>query len=260
MAESKPLTDQKALVTGSSKGIGQGIAIELAKAGADVAINYHTDQAGAETTAHTVREAGRQAMIVQGDVGDPAQIDAMFEQIESQWGALDILVNNAGISPHDPFLDTTPEKWNRVIATNLTGPAFCAKAALRGMVGRGSGRIVNISSVHAEATMEGVAHYAASKGGIDALTRALAVEFGPKGISVNALVVGCVEQATIAENLRPRRAEWEAVIPRARWGQPADIGRMVVFLCQPGSDWVNGACIRIDGGQLAVLVHPSRRQ
>lgn len=260
MTADLPLSGRKALVTGASKGIGGAIAVALAQAGADVAVNYNRDEAGALATVEAVRSAGRLALPLQANVGEPEQVSRMFAWLRENagWRTLDILVNNAGISPAKPFGAFSVAELLEVVAVNLTGAMLCAQEALPGMAQAGYGRIINVSSVHSMANNPGRVPYAASKGGMNAMTRAIAVEFGPRGISANSLVVGAVAvDRTGMDRLPPEQAAlWRAAIPTGRWGTPEDIARLAVFLADERSSFINGASIAIDGGNLSLVPHP----
>lgn len=242
-----------ALVTGASSGIGQGIAEALAAAGSDVAINYRGNEAGAEETARRVRAAGRRALTIQADVGDPDQVEALFQRVDNAWGTLDILVANAGhASAGKPLHETSWDKWNRVLRSNLDGPFLCGREAARRMVARGAGgRIVNISSVHEEAcNVPNDGPYAVSKGGLRNLTRSMALELGPLGITVNDVAPGMIltplNQRALADE--GYLAFAEALIPVRRAGMPADVASMVVFLCSEHASYCNGGTYLVDGG------------
>jgi glucose 1-dehydrogenase len=242
-----------ALVTGASSGIGQGIAEALADAGADVAINYRSHQAGAEETARRVRASGRQAFMVQADVGDPEQVAAMFRRLDESLGAIDILVANAGhAAPPKPLSETTWQEWDRVLRSNLDGAFLCGSEAARRMIDRGrGGRIVNISSVHEEAcNLPHDAPYCVAKGGLRNLTRAMALELGPHGITVNDVAPGMILTPMNQRALDDAqfRAEAEAMIPLRRAGTPADFAGMVLFLCSDHASYCNGGTYLVDGG------------
>jgi glucose 1-dehydrogenase len=247
------LDGKAALVTGAGQGIGQGIAEALARAGADVAINYRTNAAGAAETAQRVAEAGRQAIVVQADVGDETEVEAMFHHLEEAFPALDILVSNAGHgSVSKPLHETTWEEWDRVMRSNLGGPFLCGREAARRMLARGTaGRIVNISSVHEEAcNVPSDGPYCVSKGGVRNLTRAMALELGPYGITVNDVAPGMIltpmNQRALVDNTYLLEAE--AQIPVRRAGLPSDIAGMVVFLCSEQASYCNGGTYLVDGG------------
>ena len=242
-----------ALVTGASSGIGQGIAEALAKAGADVAINFWTDADGAAETARRVRESGRRALTIQADVGDPEQVAAVFERLDAEVGALDILVANAGHSSTPrPLHETSWAEWDRVLRSNLDGAFLCGREAARRMVERGAGgRIVNITSVHEEAcNVPNDGPYCVAKGGVRNLTRAMALELAPHGITVNAVAPGMIltpmNQRALDDPGYLMAAE--AQIPLRRAGTPADIASMVLFLCSEHASYCTGATYLVDGG------------
>ena len=247
------LDGQTALVTGASSGIGQGIAAVLAAAGADVAINYWTDAAGAAETTRRVRGTGRTALTIQADVGDPEQVAAMFARIDAEWSALDILVANAGhASTPKPLHETTWAEWDRVLRSNLDGTFLCGREAAQRMVARGAGgRIVNITSVHEEAcNAPNDGPYCIAKGGVRNLTRAMALELGPHGITVNAVAPGMIltpmNQQALDDPEYLKHAE--AQIPLRRAGTPADIASMVLFLCSEHASYCTGGTYLVDGG------------
>jgi glucose 1-dehydrogenase len=242
-----------ALVTGASSGIGQGIAQALADAGADIAINYRTDADGAEVTARRVRETGHRALTVQADVGEPQQVAAMFDRIDAELGSLDILVANAGhSSAPKPLHETTWAEWDRVLRSNLDGTFLCGGEAARRMVARGTGgRIVNISSVHEEAcNVPNDGPYCIAKGGVRNLTRAMALELAPHGITVNAVAPGMILTPMNQQALDDPEylAHAEAQIPLRRAGTPADIASMVLFLCSEHASYCTGGTYLVDGG------------
>lgn len=241
------------LVTGASSGIGQGIAAALARAGADVAINFWTDAAGADETARRVRESGRRALTVQADVGDPEQVAAMFSRVDAELGPLDILVANAGhASTPKPLHETSWAEWDRVLRSNLDGAFLCGQQAARRMLARGAGgRIVNISSVHEEAcNVPNDGSYCVAKGGVRNLTRAMALELGPHGITVNAVAPGMILTPMNQAVLDDARvlAHAEAQIPLRRAGTPDDIANMVLFLCSEHASYCTGGTYLVDGG------------
>ena len=187
MSHTTPLAGKKALVTGASTGIGRGIAIALAQAGADVAVHHFGDRAGAESAAKTIAGCGCRTTIVEGDLRVVAQIEAFVTQAIDGLSGLNVLVNNAGITGWNAALDVSEALWDTVIDTNLKGTFFCAVAAARHMRANGGGSIVNISSVLSHSAMRNLTIYAASKAGINQMTRQLALELGPSGIRVNAI-------------------------------------------------------------------------
>lgn len=247
------LEGKAALVTGASSGIGRGIAEGLAASGADVAVNYRTDLDGAEETARRVRAAGRRAIVVHADVGDPGEVEAMFQRLDREFETIDILVANAGhSSPEKPLHETSWAEWDRVLRSNLGGPFLCGRAAAQRMVQRGTGgRIVNISSVHDEAcNVPGEGPYCVSKGGLRNLTRAMALELGPSGITVNAVAPGMILTPMNGRALTDEAylQHAESQIPLRRAGQPEDVANVVVFLCSDLASYCTGGTYLVDGG------------
>ena len=253
-----------ALVTGASKGIGQAIAIALATAGADVGVNYHTDRAGADVTGAAIAAAGRRALPLHADVSDRAAVEGMVQELQAHFGRLDILVNNAaiGIGHQGSFADYPLEAWRRVFAVNLDGVVHCTQAALKIMLAQQpngrllqseggmqqmGGRIVNISSSHSLVFQRRITAYTVAKGALNTLTQALAVEFGPQGITVNCIAAGAV--STPGWPASPQGEEaWIRRAPRARMGLAADIADAVVFLASPQADYITGQILCVDGG------------
>lgn len=235
-----------ALVTGASKGVGKGIALELARRGWDVWVNYHSDQAGAEATAAEIAALGRQAWLTRANVGDTAQVDAMFAQV----GALDLLVNNAGVQTWKPLLELTEAEWDRVIATNLKGCFLCTQRAARKMMTRG-GNIVNIGSGCNKLAFPRLVDYTASKGGIEQFTKVAAVELGEYGIRVNCVAPGAVEIERTKREAADYAGMWSKYTPLARVGTPADIGQAVAFLASDEASFITGQTIGVDGGLFA---------
>ncbi|MYB76604.1 MAG: SDR family oxidoreductase [Chloroflexi bacterium] len=253
-----------ALVTGASKGIGQTIAIALATAGADVGVNYHTDRAGADATCANIAAAGHRALPLHADVSDRTAVERMFRKLQAQFGTLDILVNNAaiGIGHQGTFADYPLDAWQRVFAVNLEGVVHCTQAALKIMLARQSegrqqqsegrtqetgGRIINISSSHSLVFQRRTSAYTVAKGALNTLTQALAVEFGPQGITVNCIAAGAV--STPGWPASPQgQAAWIRRAPRARMGKAEDIANAVVYLASPQADYITGQILCVDGG------------
>jgi 3-oxoacyl-[acyl-carrier protein] reductase len=244
-----------ALVTGGSRGIGRAIAIELARSGNFVFINYQGDRAGAEQTLAQVREAGSDGALIQADVSKSDDVDRMFDAIEkARDGRLDILVNNAGITSDGLLTTMEEDDWRRVLSVNLDGAFRCTKRAVQAMLPRRYGRIVNLSSIMGQRPNKGLANYAASKGAIDSLTRAMATEVGYKGITVNAVAPGFVVtdmMAGLDGGMREERGRFPHNAVR-RAGKPEEIAYVVGFLCSARAAFVNGQIIVADGGFPAV--------
>jgi NAD(P)-dependent dehydrogenase (short-subunit alcohol dehydrogenase family) len=249
-----PLDNQTALVTGSSKGIGKGIALELARAGCDVLVNYNSDQQGAEGVAAEIRAMGRRAVAVQANVGNAADVDRMFEAALSGFGRLDILVNNAGVQTWKPLLDLTEAEWDRTLSTNLKGCFLCTQRAARHMKDRGGGRIVNIGSGCNKVPFPNLVDYTASKGGIEMFTKSAAIELGKFGIRVNCVAPGAIEIERTRQEAGDYAGTWAALTPLGRAGEPLDIARAVLFLASEGGDFITGQTIWVDGG---LFTHPA---
>jgi NAD(P)-dependent dehydrogenase (short-subunit alcohol dehydrogenase family) len=243
-----PLESKIALVTGSSKGVGRGIALELARAGAGVIVNYNTDRAGADATGSEIHAMGREALTVQANVGIAAEVDRMFAQALEKFPRLDILVNNAGVQTWKPLLDLTEAEWDRTLATNLKGCFLCTQRAARHMRGHSAGRIINIGSGCNKVAFPNLADYTASKGGIEMFTKVAAVELGKHHITVNCVAPGAIEIERTKLEAGDYAGTWARLTPLGRVGQPADVARVVVFLASDAAEFITGQTIWVDGG------------
>jgi len=248
------LTGKKALVTGGSRGIGRGIALALAKQGADVAINYRSNTEEAEKVVAEIKKLGREGFAVQADVSKGQEIVRAFGEVRERWGKLDILVNNAGIALSAPFDQTSEEQWDQVLNTNLKSQFLCTKEAIK-LMGSG-GKIICLSSIASGGVgvgFGGTAAYVASKGGVIGLVEDLAVELAPKGININAIAPGVIETDMTKEFLanEQMKAGFLAKIPKKRFGKPEDIGAAAAFLASNEADYITGAVLYVDGGWLA---------
>ena len=249
------LNGKVALVTGASRGIGRAIALELARCGASVAFCCDIDVEGGERTQALIQAEGRPAFFYRADVSKPEDVASMVEATLKALSRIDILVNNAGISPKIAFEDLSLEQWNRIISVNLTGAFLCSKAVVPVMLRQGGGKIIMISSAAAITGSGGGAAYAASKGGMNGLVRALARELVPKGIIVNALAPRTIETSMLTQLYSPSELQRLAKsIPLGRLGQPEDIAHWVAFLASDLSDFLCGEIILLDGGR-TLLAH-----
>lgn len=237
-----------ALVTGSSQGVGEGIALGLAAGGWDVAVNYNRSRDGAESTAGRIRELGRRSWVVQADVGDSDQVGAMFASVCDAAGRLDLLVNNAGMQTWAPLLELAEEDWDRTIRTNLKGTFLCTQRAARIMRDGGGGRIVNIGSGSNKGPFPNLAAYTASKGGVENFTQVAAVELGPHGITVNCVAPGAIEIPRTREENPDYAGVWGAITPVGRVGNPKDVAEAVIFLASDRASFITGQTIYVDGG------------
>lgn len=246
------LTGKKALVTGGSRGIGKGIALALAKQGAEVAINYVSNQEKAEEVKADIEAMGGKAFIVQAHVGFKGDVVRMFEEVKEKWGSLDILVNNAGVLRYAALPEITEEMLEEVLGVNLKGQFYCAQEAVK-LMGEG-GRIINIASISSGGVGIGfpmISAYTASKGGVVGMTENLALELGPQGITVNAIAPGAIETDMGSGSMD--EATKEALlqhIPKRRMGQPEDIGTATAFLASNEADYITGIVLYVDGGWL----------
>ena len=242
------LKDQVAIVTGGSRGIGRAIVKALAADGAKVACVYRGNQQAAETLAQEVLQAGGTCQAIQCDVCKLDDAEKVARAVEEQWGRLDILVNNAGIIKDDLFVRMEPEAWQNVLQTNLGGTYNFCKAVGYTMMKQRRGRIINISSVAAEYVNPGQTNYAASKGAINAFTRALAVELAGRGVTINAIAPGFIE-TDMSEAVRNKAGDLiKKMIPMKRLGQPEDIAKVAVFLASSDAAYMTGQVITVDGG------------
>jgi glucose 1-dehydrogenase len=254
----KVLKGQKALVTGANSGIGQGIALALAHAGADVVVNYVTRPEAAETVVEEARRCGGRSYAHQADVTKEDQVQEMFQRMIKELGTVDIVVNNAGIQQDAPFHEMTLAQWQRVMDVNLNAQFLCAREGVREFRRRGvrkdvscaAGKIICISSVHDVIPWAGHVNYAASKGGVSMFMKSLAQEVAPWRIRVNSVSPGAIRTPINMEAWDTPAAYQELLklIPYKRIGEPQEIGRAVVWLASDDSDYVHGATIYVDGG------------
>lgn len=254
----KVLKGQKALVTGANSGIGKGIALAFAHAGADVVVNYRTNPEVLDGILEEGKRCGSKVVAHQADVSDEEQVREMFRRTVAEFGALDILVNNAGLQQDAPFEHMTLKQWNTVLGVNLTGQFLCAREAVREFKRRGvrkdvscaAGKIICISSVHEVIPWAGHVNYAASKGGVMLMMKSIAQEVAPYRIRVNSICPGAIRTPI-------NREAWDTpeayssllkLIPYKRIGEVDDIGRAAVWLASDDADYVHGTSLFVDGG------------
>jgi 3-oxoacyl-[acyl-carrier protein] reductase len=244
------LNGKVALVTGASKGIGAAIAKALAGAGAAVVVNYASDKAGADAAVAAIQKAGGKAAAVQADMSKPGDVTRLFGEAKQAFGRLDVLVNNAGVFKFEALDDVKPAEFHRQFDINVLGPILAAREAAQHF-GPEGGSIINVSSVVSTASIAGSVVYSATKGALDAVTRVLAAELGPRGIRVNTLAPGMVEtEGTHTAGFigSDFQKTLETQTPLGRIGQPDDIARIAVFLASDASGWVTGDRIVAAGG------------
>jgi len=254
----KLLVGQKALVTGANSGIGEAVAIGLARAGADVVVNYVTNPDAAQKVVEAIQAEGTKGLAIEADVSKEAEVEAMFKTAIEAFGTLDILVANAGLQRDSSVVDMTLAQWNTVIGINLTGQFLCAREIVKEFLRRGvrkevsvaAGKIICMSSVHEVIPWAGHVNYASSKGGINMMMKSLAQELAPHRIRVNAIGPGAIRTPinTSAWNTPEAYADLMKLVPYRRIGEPEDIANVAVFLASDMADYINGITLFVDGG------------
>ena len=248
LPEQQRLRGQVAIVTGASRGIGRAIALELASAGANVAINYASSSGAAEEVVSEITAAGGSAIALQADVSKADQVDALLNTVMEKWNRVDVLVNNAGITRDTLLLRMKPEDWQAVIDLNLTGVFLCTRAISKVMLKQRSGRIINISSVAGQMGNPGQANYSAAKAGVIGFTKTVAKELATRGITVNAVAPGFIA-TDMTSNLKSE--EILKFIPLGRYGQPEEVAGLVRFLAaDPAAAYITGQTLNVDGGMV----------
>jgi 3-oxoacyl-[acyl-carrier protein] reductase len=237
-----------ALVTGASRGIGRAIAVDLARGGAYVLVNYSSSPEAAQETLNQIREAGSDGEVIKFSVQESQAVEDAFDGIKARHGKLDILVNNAGISRDGLVLRMKDEEWLATLEVNLNGAFFCSRAAARLMLKAKKGRIVNISSVVGEMGNAGQVPYVSSKAGLLGMTKALAKELASRGVTVNAVTPGFIETDMTSALDEKLRAEHMKAIPLSRYGKPEEVANLVSFLASEQAAYITGQIIGINGG------------
>lgn len=244
------LQGKNALVTGASRGIGRSIALELAKQGANVAINYAGSEEKAQNVVEELEQLGVKSFKVQADVANEEDVKAMIKEVVGQFGSLDILVNNAGITRDNLLMRMKEDEFDQVINTNLKGVFQCTKAVSRQMMKQKSGRIVNVASIVGVSGNPGQANYVAAKAGVIGLTKSTAKEFASRNILVNAVAPGFISTDMTDELTEEQKEGMLAMVPLAKLGEPEDVAKVVRFLASDDANYITGQTIHIDGGMV----------
>ncbi len=242
---------RKILVTGASRGLGQAIALELGKLGHSIAVHYGRSSSEAENVAEQIRANGGQAVLIQGDLSSLEGAKAVALAATQALGGLEVLVNNAGITKDGLVMRMKDEDWEAVLDTNLSAPFALIRGVIRGMLNAKWGRIVNVSSVVGLMGNPGQANYIAAKAGLIGLTKAIAKEYGAKGITCNAVAPGFIESDMTKKLPEALKNKYLESIPAGRFGQPEDVAAVIAFLVSDGAAYVNGQTIAVDGGLYA---------
>jgi 3-oxoacyl-[acyl-carrier protein] reductase len=248
MANASELAGKVALVTGGARNIGRAISLSLAAGGAAVMVNARSSRDEAEQTVALIKSAGGRAVLHFADVTDAGAVAAMLEAAVGEFGRLDVLVNNAAIRAETPFAEMKLEDWRRVLSTVLDGAFLCTQACLPHLVRAGGGSVVNIGGMTAHKGAQGRAHVVAAKAGLTGMTRALALDLAPHGITVNCVVPGTIETLRGLPGAPERPAHRQSLPPAGRRGEPDEVAAAVRFLCGPGARYITGQSLHVNGG------------
>ncbi|QXE03066.1 3-oxoacyl-[acyl-carrier-protein] reductase [Terribacillus sp. DMT04] len=244
------LTGKAALVTGASRGIGREIALELARKGANVAVNYSGSKEKAEAVAEEIRALGQESIVIQANVAEEDSVKAMVKQTIEAFGSLDILVNNAGITRDNLLMRMKEEEFDAVIQTNLKGVFLCTKAVTRQMMKQRAGRIINVASIVGVSGNPGQANYVAAKAGVIGLTKTAAKELAARNVLVNAVAPGFITTDMTDDLTEEQKQAMQSMIPLGKPGKPEDVARVVRFLASEDSNYMTGQTLHIDGGMV----------
>lgn len=254
------LEGKTALITGGSRGIGRAISLGMAREGADIALNYVSCKRAADEVVEKIIKLGQRAIAIQADISRVDEVNKMVERVFDEFGRIDILVNNAGICILGSFLETHEEDWDKVIDTNLKGVFFCTQAVAKKMIEQQNGKIINMSSINGIVAEPEQCSYNASKGGVNMITKSLAIELAPYNISVNGLGPGFILTDASEEDIAdPKvRDEYLRNIPLSRFGLPEDVVGAAIFLASEDSNYFTGQTLYMDGGMMIQQIRPLR--
>ena len=258
---SNDLQNKRILVTGSSSGIGAGIAKAFGEQGARVVVHFNGNEAGAQTTAEAVQAAGGQTLVLKADLSNEQGAVGLLEEINQAWDGLDVLINNAGIVHKASILDTDADAWDRTLNINLRSPYLLSRLVAKQWIDQGkTGCILHNTSIHGSRSVEFFGAYAASKAALNSLTAVQALEWASAGIRVNGIAPGVIPVERTEDILEKTKETWLPFIPLGEFGEPQDIANLAVFLCSDAARWITGQVMVCDGGTLARMNLPKRKK